>query len=180
MENKGFTLESIKACTSQIVEPHNVGPAGAADATNNSNLEKNTQDFFHLYWNKDLIGIDAPKWNDWLCINGVLGEAPPEIRGKAGCYAIYQDSDLLYIGVAVTEGKDFLRNGGPRYGLINRLKRHVISGSQNFVPNEKWNSITSIRWIVFPDECRHLAAALEVYLIKRNKTKYNSEWKDIS
>lgn|GEM_PF-6689453 len=42
-----------------------------------------------------------------------------------GCYAIYGGDRLLYIGVAVTEGKNATKTG-KKYGLLNRLERHVI------------------------------------------------------
>ena len=101
----------------------------------------------------------------------------------AGCYAIYAEEVLLYIGVAVTEGKNHQRIG-KRYGLLKRLERHVLRkrsrGSTLYVPMTKeskshWQGITSIRLIGFPDEHRHLAAALEVVLINRLDTVVNAQ-----
>jgi hypothetical protein len=98
-----------------------------------------------------------------------------------GCYAIYEKSKLLYVGVALTEGKNASQTG-KKYGLLNRLERHVIRkserGSAQYIPfahKEQWQNISCIRLIGFPDEHRHLAAALECYLIANLVTVVNAQ-----
>lgn len=137
-------------------------------------LESATRDFFRLYWNESHIG-EPPQWNTW----NLVGE-PAEAK-KGGCYAIYRAETLLYIGVAVTEGKNAAKTG-KKYGLLNRLMRHVIRrkgrGSTEFVPYEKkeqWKGLTRIHLIGFPDDHRHLAAALEAYLIRKLPTVVNAQ-----
>jgi len=82
-------------------------------------LEEATDDFFELHWNASRISDLRPRWKTWN-LQGV----PPE-AGMGGCYAIYGGDRLLYIGVAVTEGKNATKTG-KKYGLLNRLERHVI------------------------------------------------------
>lgn len=144
---------------------------------NPQDLEKLTKTFFKQYWNDDHIGYAPPKWSIWS-LDGIPHEAQ-----MAGCYAIYASDELRYIGAAVTEGKNFKRIG-KKYGLLKRLERHVIRkharGSTLFVPFSKdkkpqWEGVTCIRLIGFPDEHRHLAAALEVYLINRLDTVVNAQ-----
>lgn len=138
-------------------------------------LEEYTDEFFRLHWNDDLIGDQRPEWNTWN-LNGVPLEA-----ARGGCYAIYEGEDLLYIGVAVTEGKNTAKTG-KKYGLLKRLERHVLrkgpKGSLRYLPQERkaqWQNITTIRLIGFPDQYRHLAAALEAYLINRLTTTVNAQ-----
>lgn len=104
----------------------------------------------------------------------------------AGCYAICRGRKLLYIGVAVTEGKNFSKTG-KKYGLLKRLERHVIRRTtrgihsyEPFAHKEQWQDITCIRLLGFPDEHRHMAAALEAYLINRIDTHVNaqSRWRE--
>jgi hypothetical protein len=146
-----------------------------------SPLEKETSAFFALHWCKEHISGAIPQWTTWN-LNGI----PPEAC-SGGCYAIYAKAQLLYIGVAVTEGKNAGKNG-KKYGLLDRLKRHVIQKdarqSSRFIPHKKyvnkWNGMTSIRLIGFSDEYRHLAAALEIYLIKRLAPPINAQtrWRE--
>jgi hypothetical protein len=145
--------------------------------SNTQDLEKLTRSFFEQYWNDGHIGSPPPKWRSWH-LDGVPSEAQ-----MAGCYAIYAEDALLYICVAVTEGKNYQRKG-KRYGLLKRLERHVLRkhsrGSTLYVPMTKenkshWQGITSIRLIGFPDEHRHLAAALEIFLINRLDTVVNAQ-----
>ena len=148
--------------------------------SNPQELEKLTKSFFEQYWNDDRTGHSPPKWSSWQ-LDGV----PPEAQ-MAGCYAIYAEDKLLYIGAAVTEGKNFQRLG-KRYGLLRRLERHVLRkpsrGSTLYVPKENklhWQGTTCIRLIGFTDDHRHLAAALEVFLINRLDTVVNaqSRWRN--
>jgi hypothetical protein len=143
----------------------------------NVKLDTLTKKFFKLYWNGEMIGHPPPKWTTWH-----LENIPPE-ASMAGCYAIYAEDELRYIGSAVTEGKNFHRTG-EKYGLLKRLERHVIRkqsrGSNLYVPfpPEKklhWKGITCIRLIGFPDAHRHLAAALEFYLINRLAPSVNAQ-----
>jgi hypothetical protein len=140
-----------------------------------SDLEKATADFFDLYWDERRVGHPRPTWSAWR-LAGVPGEA-----AKAGCYAIFSGRDLLYVGVAVTEGKHSATKG-KKYGLLNRLERHVIRkagrGLTSYVPapnKPQWKEITEIKLLGFPDDHRHMAAALELYLIKRLDTMVNAQ-----
>ena len=139
-------------------------------------LKKETQNFFKNYWNQSAIGI-PPEWEEWNL------EGEPKQAASGGCYAIFHNSKLLYIGVAVTEGKHS-QSKGRKYGLLNRLKRHVLrrdpSNSERYIPKadkSQWKDVTSIWLIGFPDSDRCLAAALEVYLIQKIDTDVNAESK---
>lgn len=138
-------------------------------------LDEATERFFSLYWNEQSIGSSAPCWSTW----NLYGK--PVEADMGGCYAIYEKSKLLYVGVALTEGKNASRTG-KKYGLLNRLERHVLRksarGSTQYVPlahKEQWQKISCIRLIGFPDELRHLAAALECYLISNLVTVVNAQ-----
>lgn len=145
-----------------------------------SNLERTTAEFFDLYWDERRLGQPRPTWSSWR-LSGVPSEA-----SKAGCYAIYKGNQLLYVGVAVTEGKHSAATG-KKYGLLNRLERHVIRkagrGATSYVPapnKPQWHDVTEIRLLGFPDDHRYMAAALELYLIQRLDTTVNaqSKWRN--
>ena len=138
-------------------------------------LESITAGFFDLYWDERRLGQARPVWSIWL-LKGV----PPEAE-KPGCYALYSGEELLYVGVALTEGKNSI-SSRKKYGLLNRLERHVLRksarGATSYVPapnKPQWQEITSIRLLGFPEQHRHMAAALEAYLINRLDTVVNAQ-----
>lgn len=139
-------------------------------------LDRATDQFFSFHWNESNIGSSPPAWRTWD------RRGSPDEAQMGGCYAIYEDSKLLYIGLAVTEGKNAAR--GRTYGLLNRLRRHVLKGSldergqyppQTRLGKEHWANLDCIRLIGFPAGQRYLAAALEIYLIDRMGPKINAQ-----
>lgn len=141
--------------------------------TQATNLARVTRRFFKLHWSSNRV---QPTWRRWD-----LTDPPPEAE-MGGCYAVYRKEKLLYIGVAVTQGKNAAATGR-RYGLLNRLRRHVVRkkrGSNGFEPmvrvgKEQWEKIDCIQLIGFPDEQRYLAPALEGYLIERLQPEINAQ-----
>lgn len=97
-------------------------------------LEDLTAEFLTLHWDSKKITEKCPHWATWD-LDGV-----PEEATKGGCYAIFDEQWLLYIGLAVTEGSNQAKKG-EKYGLLNRLQRHVIMKgsrtSSNYVPKNK-------------------------------------------
>lgn len=137
-------------------------------------VDSATRDFFKLHWSDLEIGCSPPRWRTWD------RSGRPDEAELGGCYAIYEGAELLYVGVAVTEGKN--ASQGKKYGLLSRLQRHVLKRSLDaegrYPPldrkgKEHWANLDCIRMIGFPAGQRYLAAALEVYLISRLQPKIN-------
>src|SRR5690606_1694229 len=76
-----------------------------------------TGSFFDLHWNTTAIGV-PPVWEPWATF--LEGSVPNYQYG--GCYALFVESELVYIGVGVSRG------GGlyPQHGISRRLMAHVL------------------------------------------------------
>lgn len=132
-------------------------------------LENLTNTFFCRHWSD--YKLAKPQWSRWD-LQGI----PPQ-HNSGGCYAVFSNQTLLYVGVAITKGRS-IKADRPRVGLYNRLRRHVIKpesrGSKVHIGMaDRWNSITHIELIAFPEEYRYLAAALEIYIIDLLRPQYN-------
>lgn len=134
-------------------------------------LNSVTNDFFSRYWNPK--NGDNPIWekSEWN-FNGTIPN-----HDKQGCYALLKNDEVIYIGVGISKGSGIYKN----HGLGFRLKRYFKANKNlqlnpnKYLPTEKWQELTGILTIGFPNEHFCLASALEIYLINylnpsRNKS----------
>ncbi|MCW5581097.1 MAG: hypothetical protein KIS72_07145 [Luteimonas sp.] len=124
-------------------------------------LEEKTAEFFERHWARSILGL-PPKWKGW---DTFLQGSVPNFR-CGGCYAIFFESELAYIGLGASRG------GGiyPSHGISRRLMAHVLrSDPEQGVGYSKlldeWADATNIYTIGMPNT-EYLAAALETYLIR--------------
>lgn len=134
-------------------------------------LKRKTAEFFRRHWNSGAAPTDAPKWKRWKL------RGRPAVHNSGGCYAVFSKRALLYVGVALTTGRS-TNPAKATVGLYNRLRRHVIKPvSRNSMVHvgktQRWNAVTHIELLAFPDKYRYLAAALEAYLISELKPPEN-------
>ena len=136
---------------------------------NLTELEDYTKLFFLMYWNPQL-GL-SPCWSEpWDWKSEIPGQS------KRGCYALFHNDDVIYIGVGI--GKSTEKYDGA--GLGDRLKRYwqLNKGEdkveRRYQPTSDWHKITTIRTISFDKEHYHLAAALEIFLIRKLKPTKNN------
>ncbi len=123
------------------------------------NLKETTERFFSLYWN--IEDTEYPMWSNHWYFKGTIPK-----NDKRGCYALYKNDEVIYIGVGI--GKSFGKYSGS--GLGDRLKRYwrinkTGIGNQ-YLPSDNWPEVTSISTICFDEKHYPLAAALEIYLIR--------------
>ena len=135
-------------------------------------LIRETNAFFSLYWNSK--HGNPPEWSTkpWEFDGTIEGNT------KRGCYALFSDAEVIYIGVGLGKSQDRYHGSG----LGDRLKNYWQVDNSNsgkmYKPRNKWeNILTGIRTIGFPEECFELAAALEVYLIKKLNPPENTQHK---
>jgi len=125
------------------------------------NLISTTNDFFHRYWNPK--NGTTPNWEkkEWF-FNGTIPN-----HDKQGCYALLRNDEIVYIGLGISKGSGIYEN----HGLGYRIKRYFKVNTEiqlnptQYLPTEKWQELTSIITIGFPNEHFCLASALEIYLI---------------
>lgn len=124
------------------------------------NLQKETESFFNHYWNK--INGTKPVWSEPWEFDGTIPN-----NDKRGCYALFNNDEVIYIGVGL--GKSFGTYHGS--GLGDRLKRYWKVNKANtgkqYEPTDDWLEVTSIITIGFIEQHYPLAAALEIYLISK-------------
>ena len=132
------------------------------------NIDDLTTEFFYKHWPSS--DISPPKWFHSWDFNGMIGN-----HNKRGCYALIENYQIVYIGVALNQGD------GEKYlncGLGYRLKRYWRLNHKDserktkYRPSDEWKNLTSISTIGF-DKYYYLAAALEIYLIENLKPKRN-------
>lgn len=119
-----------------------------------------TDAFFAMHWCAK--HGTRPKWECWQPF--LYGSVPNYLH--PGCYAIFSDSQLVYVGLGASKG------GGryPERGISRRLMGHVLRSDPEL--GRGWSKLTearkeasSIHTIGFRS-AEHLAAALETYLIR--------------
>jgi hypothetical protein len=134
-------------------------------------LLRETKEFFHRYWN--LSNEQPPSWSKHWDFNSSIPN-----NDKRGCYALFKNEELIYIGVGI--GKSFGKYHGS--GLGDRLKRYWKVNKEDeselkYKPTEDWLELTSIMTIGFSEEHYSLAAALEIFLINKLNPEKNSQHK---
>jgi len=133
-------------------------------------LNEITSLFFQKHWN--ISSEPLPEWSEEWSFNGTIPN-----HDKQGCYALYSNSEIIYIGVGIGNG-DGNHEG---CGLGNRLKRYWkvnknINPKSKYIQTERWEEVTSIKTIGFPPEYFYLAAALEIFLIDKLKPIRNKSF----
>lgn len=127
-------------------------------------LETYTYEFMALHW--PCSAGPAPHWSQpW----SLRGPGPAPNADAQGCYAIYANDSLVYIGLAAGNGA----GGYVGHGIGSRLYKHVLrinwaaskSGDRCYMPLDRWKEATHIRTLGFATEFSYLAPALEMYLI---------------
>lgn len=138
-------------------------------------LKSATSDFFKMFWS--VINIEPPAWSSHWLFDGTIPN-----HDKRGCYALFEDKEIIYIGVAIGESH-------PKYqghGLGNRLNHYweVDKGNvdkekrtRKYKATDDWKEVTSIMTIGFDEHHYSIAAALEVYLIDKLSPSRNKNHK---
>lgn len=167
-------------------------------------LKKPTDTFFDRHWKEQ--PDTRPIWQVWK----LDSQLPAGDRGRwhrehlGGCYAVFAGEKLLYVGLALTSGRN-PKNEKSQRGIIDRLRRHVIEDPDKngiYELNKKkkvlwpehllekglWAKAAplepiQIHVIAFPNHYRYLAAALEAFLIFQleppcNKTVPKKQYQD--
>lgn len=132
--------------------------------SSSTDLHTQTGEFFARHWQvPELLGA-PPEWKDWLPF--LHGSVPN--HDKSGCYALFENAKLVYIGLGASKG------GGlyPAHGVSRRLLAHVIwsdseKGGGWCRLRDEWASVTSIQTIGFESGAAYMSAALEGFLIRR-------------
>ncbi len=132
-----------------------------------STIEESTKDFFHRHW-QNSFG-QTPEWSaHW----SITSQGPIPNGDKQGCYCLYENSDLVYVGLGVSRGSGLYKE----HGIGKRLYSHVVAvdhsrsaenGKGFYKPREKWSAVTHIRTIGFPSGYGYLAPALELFLLNQ-------------
>jgi len=130
-------------------------------------VKKATNDFISLYWKKELG--ETPNWSNHWRFNGSIPNGD-----KKGCYALFHNNEVKYVGVGISDGYGRYKGCGLSMSL-NRywLKNPNKAEQKMYIPNKKYPYITSIITIGFNEIAYPLAAALEVYLISRLNPEKN-------
>lgn len=131
-------------------------------------LREQTREFFKHYWHPD--NGKAPEWSAHWDFN-----SPIPNNEKRGCYALFQDKEVIYIGLGIGKGAGMYEECGLGY----RLKRYWKVNKNNdaktkYQPSSHWTEVTSIVTIGFEKQHYQIAAALEIYLINILNPKRNS------
>lgn len=132
-----------------------------------SNLALYTDLFFKSYWTLR-IG-DSPKWSEPWNWNSEIPN-----QSMRGCYALFAGEEIVYLGVGI--GRSSEKYNGA--GLGDRLKRYwqrnkIDPSRKRYTPKQDWQELTTLRTIGFSEEHYHLAAALEIFLIRRLRPRRN-------
>lgn len=142
----------------------------------NKDLILNTKIFFKSYWNvkNDEIPDWSEKWN--------FNETIPN-NDKQGCYALFNNEEIIYIGSGVGKGSGTYKNNGLGFRLKRYFKVNKSSkvNTNKYVQTDDWNEVTSIRTIGFTNEHYWLASALEIYLINKlnpRRNKFHKKYKN--
>ena len=137
------------------------------------NLLKETDKFFRNYWSPKNIG-NPSRWKLWDFNNSI------PYHNKAGCYALIKDGVVIYIGVAISKGTENYKN----HGLGTRLHSYIRLNKNHENPNkyclaDDWkDAANGIMTIGFEQEDSPLAAALEIYLIRKLQPSRNVQHRE--
>ena len=132
-----------------------------------SELRKHTTSFFALHWDTKALG-SHPQWEDSFPI---VSPGPYPNSNLQGCYALFADDKLWYIGVGSSRGSGKYKGEG----IGTRLK-HVVAvdwrnkshdGKRIYCVKDKWKGVTHISTIGFEPGTGYLAIALEHYLLSK-------------
>lgn len=123
--------------------------------------------FFSLHWNAEAIGSNPPQWSERYTFEGSLPN-----HEKQGVYAfVTKENEVTYIGVGTSKGNDRYRG----HGLGKRFQAYTKMLNDAHTPtDERLVEAGGMVTIGFNIEQAYLANALELYLLGRLKTKYNS------
>jgi len=147
-------------------------------------LNRVTSAFFGAHW------PGAGNDNAWPCwveyrhhssgtYNTFCGEIPN--HDLRGCYALFADSDLVYVGLGASRGEGRYE----KHGIGNRLMKHVVSWDRKYparpgperryILQERWSQcgVNSIYTIGLPQNIDYLACALEMFLITKTQPREN-------
>jgi hypothetical protein len=131
------------------------------------NLINETKEFFNHYWN--IPNEMPPVWSEPWDFNGTIPN-----HDKRGCYALFKDQEIIYIGVGIRKGDGIYQGCGLGY----RLKKYweinkAMDGNKKYQHRANCDYLTSLRTIGFDENHYALAAALEIYLINKLKPVKN-------
>lgn len=133
---------------------------------NKNHLISATEDFFYLHWPSAWKSLKAPVWLNWDSF--LLGSVPNHKLG--GCYALFENENLIYIGKGVGNISRRLTNH------VLRIKGYTeVKGVHLSKLLEKWENVTAIYTIGFEPETEYLAHSLENYLIRRLTPRENKQ-----
>lgn len=134
-----------------------------------SSIENATLEFFELHWCQSKL----PTYPEWSPEYRFVGEIFN--NSKQGCYVLFKNESVLYIGSAVSSGSGIYKECGigerfNHYLAWDKTKTTEIQ-NRHYIPVGAIEDITSVRTIGFPSGFGYLALALEGYLIARFKDK---------
>jgi hypothetical protein len=136
-----------------------------------SSLAEATHTFFGRHWSVEACPSQLPEWKSWS--EFLYGSVPNYDMG--GCYALFANSELLYVGLGASKG------GGPyaNHGISRRLMAHVLASDRHRGASwsklrDPWGDVTALYTIGFPNGVAYLAAALESFLIRELDPPRNS------
>lgn len=132
-----------------------------------ADLESATNDFFRLHWPAAESFGSPPTWVSWDQF--LRGSVPNYTRG--GCYALFENERLAYIGKGVGIGN----KSTPQHGISRRLSSHVIcvagytekKGQHLSKLRGGWENVTAISTVGFLASTEYIAHSLENFLIRQ-------------
>jgi excinuclease UvrABC nuclease subunit len=129
-------------------------------------LSDKTNTFFERHSNP--IFFAAPSWSEPYQFKGAWPN-----HDKQGCYAFFENGEVVYIGVAASAVGGIYTN----CGIANRSSHYMqpVDGLKYTYKfrNDRWRDIEELRTIGFPPEYSYLSYALEVFLIRELKPTFN-------
>jgi len=131
--------------------------------TNFTDLVNSTELFFGHHWPQQAVDFDVPPgWTPWSPF--LYGPLPNYQCG--GCYALFVEDDLVYVGLGVAKGG----GASEHHGISRRLAGHVLRrdaqrGRGWYKTVDRWSAATALYTIGFTHQTEYLAPALERFLI---------------
>lgn len=132
-------------------------------------LQNETTIFFNKHWGST---DTPPMWTVW---QNFLSASVPNYD-KGGCYALFEGNSLVYVGVGISLGSGLYI----QHGISRRMMSHVYCSNKSKGKNQLkltgiWTqrNITSCATIGFDADITYLAAALEVFLIRKLRPAHN-------